>query len=100
LLFEVIVVSLQANIIDKSMKTTAVYDGQFMHNLGVIAQSETLAKRLVKYVNRLAKPASDPTLMTHKEFMAKVDEAEQQIERGEGKSFNDIDKMNAWLNSL
>lgn len=45
-------------------------------------------------------PAADPTLMTREEFMAKVDEAEQQIERGEGKSFTDIDKMNAWLNSL
>ena len=32
--------------------------------------------------------------------MTKVDEAEQQIERGEGKTFSDIDQMNAWLNSL
>ena len=82
------------------MKTTAVFDAQFMHNLGVIAQSETLTKRLVKYVTRLAKPTADPTLMTREEFMAKIDEAEQQIERGEGKTFTDIDKMNAWLNSL
>ncbi|MBR1503419.1 MAG: hypothetical protein IJ618_06020 [Prevotella sp.] len=82
------------------MKTAAVFDAQFMHNLGVIAQSETLAKRLVKYVTRLAKPAADPTLMTREEFMTKVDEAEQQIERGEGKTFSDIDQMNAWLNSL
>ena len=79
---------------------TAVYDAQFMHNLGVIAQSETLTKRLVRYVSRLAKPAADPTLMTREEFMAKVDEAERQIERGEGKTFTDIDKMDAWLNSL
>ena len=34
------------------MKTAAVFDAQFMHNLGVIAQSETLAKRLVKYVTK------------------------------------------------
>jgi len=79
---------------------TAVYDAQFMHNLGVIAQSETLTKRLVRYVSRLAKPAADPTLMTREEFMAKVDEAERQIERGEGKTFTDIDQMNTWLNSL
>ena len=79
---------------------TAVYDAQFMYNLGVIAQSETLTKRLVRYVSRLAKPAADPTLMTREEFMAKVDEAERQIERGEGKTFTDIDKMDAWLNSL
>ena len=79
---------------------TAVYDAQFMHNLGVIAQSETLTKRLVKYVSRLAKPAAHPTLMTREEFLAKVGEAERQIERGEGKTFTDIDQMNTWLNSL
>ena len=82
------------------MKTAAVYDAQFMHNLSVIAQSETLTKRLVKYVNRLARPAADPTLMTREEFMANINEAEQQIEHGEGKTFTNIDKMNAWLNSL
>lgn len=82
------------------MKTVAVYDAQFMHNLAVIAKSEILAKRLVKYVSRLAKPVADPTLMTREEFMANVDEAERQIERGEGKTFSDIDKMNTWLNSL
>lgn len=82
------------------MKTEAVYDAQFMHNLGVIAQSETLTKRLVRYVSRLAKPAADPTLMTREEFLAKVDEAERQIERGEGKTFTEIDQMNTWLNSL
>ena len=82
------------------MKTVAVYDAQFMHNLGVIAQSEDLAKRLVKYVSRLAKPAEDPTLMTREEFMANLDEAEQQIERGEGRTFSDLNTMNSWLNSL
>lgn len=82
------------------MKTVAVYDAQFMHNLGVIAQSEDLAKRLVKYVSRLAKPAADPTLMTREEFIANVEEAEQQIERGEGKFFSDLNAMNSWLNSL
>ena len=82
------------------MKTVAVYDAQFMHNLGVIAQSEDFAKRLVKYVSRLAKPTADPTLMTREDFMANVEEAEQQIERGEGKSFSDLNTMNSWLNSL
>ncbi|MBR6964247.1 MAG: hypothetical protein IKH86_11565 [Prevotella sp.] len=82
------------------MKTVAAYDAQFMHNLGVIAQSEDLTKRLVKYVNRLAKPAADSTLMTREEFMANVEEAEQQIERGEGKTFSSLNTMNSWLNSL
>ena len=82
------------------MKTVAIYDAQFMYNLGVIAQSEDLAKRLVKYVSRLAKPATDPTLMTREEFMANVEEAEQQIERGEGRTFSDVNTMNSWLNSL
>ena len=82
------------------MNAVAVYDAQFMHNLGVIAQREDLAKRLVKYVSKLARPSADPTLMTREEFMANIEEAERQIERGEGRTFTNLDSMNAWLNSL
>jgi len=42
----------------------------------------------------------DPTLMTKEEFLAKVDRAKEQIERGECTTFTDKEEMHKWLNSL
>lgn len=65
------------------MSKTASFDAQFMHNLGIIAQDESLTKRLVRYVSRLAKPKEDDSLMTKEEFFRNIEEAERQYERGE-----------------
>lgn len=58
-------------------------------------------KRVAKYIKKLvAEKQADPTLMTKEEFFARVDKAEQQIDRGEGITFDNQEAMNAWLNSL
>ena len=44
--------------------------------------------------------AKDDTLMTKEEFFAGIDEAREQIKRGEGVTFTNLDEMNAWLNAL
>ena len=38
--------------------------------------------------------------MTKEEFFARVDEAREQIKRGEGISFTNKEDMNAWFDSL
>ena len=48
-----------------------------------IADSEPLMKQLAKYLKKLVAKKQDPTLMTKDEFYAKIEQAEQQIERGE-----------------
>ena len=58
-------------------------------------------KRMARYIKKLvAEKQADPTLMSKEEFFARVDKAEQQIDRGEGISFDNQEAMNAWLNSL
>lgn len=58
-------------------------------------------KRMARYIKKLvAEKQADPTLMTKEEFFARVDKAEQQIDRGEGITFDNQETMNAWLNSL
>ena len=58
---------------------------QFWHDMGVIAESESMMKRVAKYVRKLAKEMTeDSTLMTKEEYFAMLDEAEQQLARGEG----------------
>jgi endonuclease III-like uncharacterized protein len=39
-------------------------------------------------------------LMSKEEFYAKLDKAEQQISLGNCTTFDNLDEMNAWLNSL
>ena len=58
-------------------------------------------ERMTRYIKKLvAEKQADPTLMTKEEFFARVDKAEQQIDRGEGITFDNQETMNAWLNSL
>jgi len=82
------------------MTTSIPLDAEFLRNLGVVAQDEDLLVKAVKYIKKLAAKKPDPTLMTKEEFFAKLDEAERQIERGKGKTFTNMDAMNAWLNAL
>ena len=56
---------------------------QLWQNIGAIADSKPLMKRLAKYVAKLAKEKSDPTLVTKEEFFAKLDRAEAAYARGE-----------------
>ena len=56
---------------------------QLWQGIGAIADSESLMKRLTRYVTKLVKEKEDPTLMTKEEFFAKIEESERQIERGE-----------------
>ena len=53
-------------------------------DIGTIADSEPLMKRLAKYVAKLVKEKENPTLMTKEEYFAKIERAEQQMARGEG----------------
>lgn len=73
---------------------------ELWQGIGYIADDETLMRRLSRYVKRLAKEKDDPTLMTKEKFFARVDEARDQIRRGEGIRFSNREEMNSWLNSL
>ncbi|MBR1804446.1 MAG: hypothetical protein IJ775_06055 [Muribaculaceae bacterium] len=77
-------------------------NAEIYRTLGVIAEDEGLLKKALKSLQRIAakKDKADETLMTKEEFFARVDEAREQIRRGEGIRFNDSESMNQWLNSL
>ena len=74
---------------------------QLLQGIGVIADDESLMKRLTKFVAKLVREKTqDPTLMTKEEFFAHIDKAEQEIAEGKGITFTNREDMNAWLNSL
>jgi hypothetical protein len=74
---------------------------ELWQSIGAIADSEPLMKRLTRYAKKLVKEReSDPTLMNKDDFFNMLDEARRDISEGKGRTFTDVDEMNAWLNSL
>ncbi|MBQ9637308.1 MAG: hypothetical protein IJV36_05365 [Prevotella sp.] len=64
--------------------TAIQLNAELYRAMGEIADNETLMAKVLKYVKKLAaQQKADPTLMTKEEFFAKLDKAEQQMERGE-----------------
>lgn len=63
--------------------TALELNAQIWRDMAEIADSEPLMKQLSKYLKKLVAKKQDPTLMTKEEFFAKIERAEQQMERGE-----------------
>ena len=86
----------------KSMTTIQLngLNAQIWRDMGILADSEAMMKRVAKYLRKLVKEREDHTLMTKEEFFARLDKAEKEIADGKGITFTNRDDMNAWLNSL
>ena len=80
--------------------TSVQLNAQIWRDMGILADSEPMMKRVAKYLRKLVKEKEDPTLMTKEEFFARLDKAEKEIADGKGITFTNRDDMNAWLNSL
>ena len=73
---------------------------ELWQSIGAIADNQSLMQRLTRYAKRLVKEKEDPTLMSKEEFFARVDEAKKEYEEGKYTSFDNIEDMNKWLQSL
>lgn len=82
------------------MNSSLSLNADFLRDLSVIAEDETLLAKAVKYIRKLAAKKEDPTLMTKEEFFARVDKSRAQYERGEYTRFTNEEDMLKWLNSL
>ena len=103
--------------------TTAQYDTmsrELWQDIGAIAGNENLMRRLARYAKKLVKEqnvahsesrgskltmqsqsnvteSNDPTLMTKEKYFAMLDEAEQQLKRGEGMTMLPDEDLTAFL---
>lgn len=82
--------------------TTRTLKAQINRDLALLADDESLMKRVANYVQRLVRQrkAQDDTLMTKEEFFVRVDRGIEQIKNGQCHTFHDMETMNKWLNSL
>lgn len=64
--------------------TTFELNAEIYRAMAEIADDETMMTKVLKYVKKLvAQKEADPTKMTKEEFLARVDEAKAQYNRGE-----------------
>ena len=73
---------------------------ELFRQLAIVSEDENMMKRAIKALKRITQPKEDSTMMTKEEFFAQLEEAEKQIERGEGITFTNLEDMNQWLNAL
>ena len=65
--------------------TAIQMSAEILRDMSIIAEDENLLKRAVKYLRKLvAEKETDSPLLSKEDFFARVDEAREQIKRGEG----------------
>ena len=64
--------------------TAVQLNAQILRDLAEIADSEPLMQQLGRYLRKLVAKKEDQTLVSKEEFFRRVDEAREQIRRGEG----------------
>ena len=81
--------------------TAIQLNAEILRNLGALAEDEGMLKRVAKYLRKLvaAKEAA-PTLMSKEEFFDRVDEAREQIKRGEGVEMLPDESLDEFLNRV
>ncbi len=80
--------------------TAIELNAELFRAMSEIADDEALMAKLLKYAKKLAAKRKNETLLSEEEFFTKVDEAKEQIRRGEGIKFTNREEMNKWLQSL
>ena len=68
--------------------------------LSVIAKDESLLKKALRSLKRLAAQKEDETLMTENAFFAAVDKSLEEAREGKSKRLSSPNEVSAYLNSL
>ena len=79
---------------------TVNLNAEIYEALSVIAKDESLLKRAVRSLKRLAAQKKDDALMTEDEFFSVVDKSLEEAKAGKAKRVNSAEELSAFLNSL
>ena len=79
---------------------TVNLNAEIYEALSVIAKDESLLKRAVRSLKRLAAQKKDDALMTEDEFFSVVDKSLEEAKAGKTKRVHSAEELSAFLNSL
>ncbi len=80
--------------------TTMDLNAEIYEALSIIAKDESLLKKAVRSLKRLATQKLDDTLMTEDEFFAAVDKSLEEANVGKTKQLRSSNELSAYLNAL
>jgi hypothetical protein len=81
--------------------TAVQLNAEILRNLGALAEDESMLKRVAKYLRKLvSEKEADQTLLSKEDFFASVDEAREQIKRGEGVEMLPDESLDEFLNRV
>ena len=81
--------------------TAVQLNAEILRNLGALAEDESMLKRVAKYLRKLvSEKEADQTLLSKEDFFASVDEAREQIKRGEGVEMLPDEAFDEFLNRV
>ena len=81
--------------------TALQLNAEILRNLGALAEDESMLKRVAKYLRKLvSEKEADQTLLSKEDFFASVDEAREQIKRGEGVEMLPDESLDEFLNRV
>ena len=80
--------------------STVNLNAEIYEALSIIAKDESLLKRAVRSLKRLAAQKKDDALMTEEEFFAVVDKSLEEAKAGNTKRINSAEELTTLLNSL
>ncbi|MBR1593299.1 MAG: hypothetical protein IJ659_00810 [Alloprevotella sp.] len=80
--------------------TSVQLNAQIWRDMGILADSEPMMKRVAKYLHKLVAEKEDPTLLSEEEFFSRVDEAREQIRRGEGIKMRPNESLDEFLDRI
>lgn len=76
--------------------TAVQLNAQIWHDMSILADSESMMKRVAKYLRKLVAEKENPTLFTKEEFFARIEKARQQP----GKQFANIEELDQYIRNL
>ena len=95
--FQKLIVLLPTQTKHVKIMTALELNAELYRAMGEIADDETLMKKVLKYVKKLAATKkADPTLMTKEEFFRRVDEAK----KGPSRRFASVEELDQYIRSL
>ena len=80
--------------------TTLQLNAEIYEALSIIAKDESLLRKAVRSLKRLATQKVDETLMTEDAFFAAVDKSLEEAREGRSKRLSSPNEVSAYLDSL
>lgn len=91
-----------ALIIEKQyIMTPTELNAQIWRDMGILAESEPMMKRVARYLRKLvAEKEADPTMVSREEFFASLDRGEEEYRQGKTHRINSLEELNQFIKNL